>query len=311
MARIRTIKPEFFRHRSLYLLEQETGLPIRVAFAGLWTVADREGRFRWEPAELKLDCLPYDDLDFSRVLDALTTRGFLVRYACGTRQFGFIPSFKTHQHINVRESQSNLPAPPPVPDASPTRDPPDDDAARAKQVHTRGEGKGREEEGKGSLPLPPPPPISHASPTGQPPVTPTDLIAIFDAERQRIFGDHLARAFPAPTDLVHAQRFLELGASPELCRSVFAATLETRKAAGRKPIDNLAYFVNPIDEALAVKTRQPQPQSPTSQPDGSPWPARLRVFEKSKRWEPEWGPPPGQPGCLAPQPKVAEGSRGA
>ena len=45
MARIRTIKPEFFRHEGLYELEQETGFAIRVAFAGLWTACDREGRF--------------------------------------------------------------------------------------------------------------------------------------------------------------------------------------------------------------------------------------------------------------------------
>lgn len=73
MARIRTIKPEFFRHAGLFDLEQETGLPLRVAFAGLWTAADREGRFAWKPRELKLDCLPFDLVDFSRVLDALST----------------------------------------------------------------------------------------------------------------------------------------------------------------------------------------------------------------------------------------------
>jgi hypothetical protein len=70
LARIRTIKPEFFRHADLYEAEKETGLPLRLAFAGLWTAADREGRFKWRPRELKLDCLPHDDVDFSRVLDA-------------------------------------------------------------------------------------------------------------------------------------------------------------------------------------------------------------------------------------------------
>jgi hypothetical protein len=34
MARIRTIKPEFFRHGGLFDAEIETGLPLRVAFAG-------------------------------------------------------------------------------------------------------------------------------------------------------------------------------------------------------------------------------------------------------------------------------------
>jgi hypothetical protein len=90
LARIRTIKPEFFRHADLYEAEKETGLPLRLAFAGLWTAADREGRFKWRPRELKLDCLPHDDVDFSRVLDALTTRGWLVRYAVDGVEYGAI-----------------------------------------------------------------------------------------------------------------------------------------------------------------------------------------------------------------------------
>lgn len=111
MARIRTIKPDFFRHHDLYQAEVETGLPLRVAYAGLWTEADREGRFKWSPPELKLGCLPYDELDFSRVLDALITRGFIVKYVCQGRDYGWIPSFKDHQVINNRESPSVLPEP--------------------------------------------------------------------------------------------------------------------------------------------------------------------------------------------------------
>ena len=90
MSRIRTIKPEFFRHEALYEAERETGLPLRVAFAGLWTVADREGRFHWRPRALKLDCLPYDEVDFSRVLDALATRGFIVQYQGNGEPLGWI-----------------------------------------------------------------------------------------------------------------------------------------------------------------------------------------------------------------------------
>lgn len=35
MARIRTIKPEFFLHDELFELEKETGLPVRLTFIGL------------------------------------------------------------------------------------------------------------------------------------------------------------------------------------------------------------------------------------------------------------------------------------
>jgi hypothetical protein len=111
MARIRTIKPEFFRHFELFIAEQEEGLPLRVAYAGLWTVADREGRFKWRPEILKLDILPFDNIDFSRVLHALATRGFIVRYEAESKIYGFIPTFRQHQIINHRESKSILPDP--------------------------------------------------------------------------------------------------------------------------------------------------------------------------------------------------------
>lgn len=111
MARIRSIKPEFFRHYELFEAEKETELPLRLAFIGLWTVCDREGRFKWRPEMLKVECLPYDTCDFSRVLDALRTRGFIVKYATNDREYGWIPSFKEHQVINNKESASLLPEP--------------------------------------------------------------------------------------------------------------------------------------------------------------------------------------------------------
>ena len=152
MARIRTIKPEFFSHWALYEAERDTGLPLRVAFAGLWTQADREGRFRWVPQQLKLGCLPYDDLDFSRVLHALTTRGFIVHYRVNDTDFGAIPGFTRHQVINNRESPSTLPEPNEI--NTLTREPRVDDACTTPLKHAQGERKGKEgkgREGKGTL----------------------------------------------------------------------------------------------------------------------------------------------------------------
>jgi hypothetical protein len=139
MARIRTIKPEFFRHEALFEAEQQTGLPLRVAYAGLFTAADREGRFRWSPRNLKLDCLPYDEVDFAAVLDALLAAGFIVKYQIDGESFGAIPSWRAHQHINMKEKESEIPAPA---DEGMCRH-------RTRPVNARGEGKGREGEGNG------------------------------------------------------------------------------------------------------------------------------------------------------------------
>ena len=144
--RIRTIKPEFFTHEALFEAELEFRLPLRIAFVGLWCCADREGRFKWEPRRLGVQILPYDQCDFSRVLDALLTRGFIVKYACDLGQFGCIPSFLKHQVINNRERASDLPNSLDCIeiDASSTRDARDDHASKA-------EGKGRERNMEGNM----------------------------------------------------------------------------------------------------------------------------------------------------------------
>lgn len=110
MPRIRSIKPEFFLHEELFDLEHETGLPIRVAFAGLWCQADREGRFKWRPRSLKSQILPFDDVDFSRVLHALATRGLVRCYAWRESLFGVVDGFHRHQVVNNREKESELPS---------------------------------------------------------------------------------------------------------------------------------------------------------------------------------------------------------
>jgi hypothetical protein len=153
--RIRTIKPELYKHDDLYDLENETGLPIRIAYTGLFCASDREGRFLWKPRRLKAEILPYDDIDFSRVLHALFTRGFLVKYASKDgKEYGFIPSFKEHQVINNKETASKLPDPEECEilsdngdlHASATRDPREDHACLSR---SRGkEGKGREGKGR-------------------------------------------------------------------------------------------------------------------------------------------------------------------
>lgn len=177
MARIRTIKPELGAHEGLFDLELETGLPIRFAWCMLFTVADREGRFQWRPRTLKAQILPHDLVEFSRVLDAWVTRGFVVKYRVGEEWFGWIPTFTKHQVINNREAASDLPSIEQADeifscainnfDASGTRDPRVDDASGTREVHAQGEGKGRErKEGKENT--------SSAAPAS--PTPPADLV---------------------------------------------------------------------------------------------------------------------------------------
>jgi hypothetical protein len=174
MARIRTVKPELFRHEDLFEAEIETGLPLRLAFIGMFCCCDREGRFVWKPRQLKLDVLPWDNTDFSRVLDALMTRGFIRKYSVGGVNYGCIPSFTRHQVVNNREKASDIPEPPEYIEELPANTDSialdNDEDSRVNHASTtrhgnysvEGEGKGREKEGnKGScaeLKNSPPPP---------------------------------------------------------------------------------------------------------------------------------------------------------
>ncbi len=64
MARIRTIKPQFFLNEEL----AELPAMVRLLFIGLWTQADREGRLLDRPKRLKAEIFPYDNFDVEKGL---------------------------------------------------------------------------------------------------------------------------------------------------------------------------------------------------------------------------------------------------
>lgn len=106
MARIRTIKPEFFTSSDVV-----TRSPLaRLLYIGLWCEADREGRFEWKPKTLKLRYLPGDDGDIDDLAAELVEVGMLVIYEVEGVLYAEIPGFKKHQVINNRESPSEIPA---------------------------------------------------------------------------------------------------------------------------------------------------------------------------------------------------------
>lgn len=114
MARIRTIKPEFFTSEDIVELE-----PLaRLLYIALWCEADKEGRLSWKPKTFKMRYLPADNTDIDALCDALVTRGLVVLYGDG---LAYIPTFKDHQHINPREKVSNLPEPTPENTTRPSR----------------------------------------------------------------------------------------------------------------------------------------------------------------------------------------------
>ena len=104
MARIRTVKPEFFTSEDIISLS-----PLaRLLYIGMWCEADREGRFAWKPNTLKLRYLPADNIEIYSLCDEIVSAGLVVTYGDG---LAFIPSFSKHQSINPREAASTFPSP--------------------------------------------------------------------------------------------------------------------------------------------------------------------------------------------------------
>ena len=276
MARIRSIKPEFFRHEALFEAEQETGLPLRVAYAGLWTACDREGRFIWAPRQLKLDCLPYDEVDFARVLDALWTRGFVVKYAVDGKEYGCVPSWNDHQIVNNREADSRLPGP--NENNTLTRDARVGDASVTPLCNYQGEGKGKE--GKG-----------------------TD-VGTRDASVDVAF-ESFKRAYPSRGDAPQPwkpakekfRRALGRGVDPE---TIIGAASGYRSYAQRVGILGTEKVAQAVTWLNQERWEQQGAAAPGDQVD---WETRVREFRETNgdRWWIKLGPEPGYAGCKAPR----------
>ena len=104
MARIRTIKPEFWRSPST----ASAGPWARLLFIAMWNWADDHGRAEWTPRELLGFAFPHDsespltDAEFPLLL-AEVRRAFEVKfYVHRDRRFYEVPSWSEHQKTEKR-----------------------------------------------------------------------------------------------------------------------------------------------------------------------------------------------------------------
>lgn len=105
MSRSRNIKPGFFSNDLLGALQ-----PLaRILFAGIWTVADREGRLEDRPARLKMQLLGYDNCDANALLQELADAGFIARYKAAGVAVIQVLAWAKHQNPHVKEAASSLP----------------------------------------------------------------------------------------------------------------------------------------------------------------------------------------------------------
>lgn len=107
MARSRNIKPGFFTNDEL----AECQPLARILFAGLWTIADKEGRLDDRPKKIKAMVLPFDDVDCDALLQQLHQHKFINRYQVKGDSYIQVSNWKKHQNPHCKEAASEIPEP--------------------------------------------------------------------------------------------------------------------------------------------------------------------------------------------------------
>lgn len=105
MARARNIKPGLFSNELLVELPAFD----RLAFIGLWCLADREGRLEDRVKRIKIELFPCDDYDVEAGLARLAAAGFISRYQAAGFSVIEIINFQKHQSPHGSEKDSILP----------------------------------------------------------------------------------------------------------------------------------------------------------------------------------------------------------
>lgn len=105
MARIRTIKPEFWEDEKL----ADLPLQARLLFIGTWNFSDDFGVFPDSIKWIKAKIFPYDSLrenDVKSWLDALVKNRMLIPFLYEEKSYYMIRRFRSHQIIDKRYERS-------------------------------------------------------------------------------------------------------------------------------------------------------------------------------------------------------------
>ena len=114
MARIRYLKPDFFKDEDI----KELPFEARLFYQGLWVQADRDGRGEDRPERLKIEIMPYDEVDAEKIMQLLACpkkngkRPFIVRYEIDGEKYYQIINWQKHQKPHKTERDSVIPPPP-------------------------------------------------------------------------------------------------------------------------------------------------------------------------------------------------------
>lgn len=95
MARIRTVKPEFWTDERV----GECSVSARLLFVATWNFADDHGGLARSAKQLKAQAFPYDAIDCEPLIQELLRVGLLVEYQVDGKNYLHINKFTVHQKI--------------------------------------------------------------------------------------------------------------------------------------------------------------------------------------------------------------------
>lgn len=108
MARIRSIKPEFWTSQQIV----ECSTNARLLFVGLWNFSDDNGIHPAEPKRLKMEIFPGDEFTVEQIagwIGELLKAGLLHEYGSEGRRYWLVTGWKKHQRIDKPSCKYPLP----------------------------------------------------------------------------------------------------------------------------------------------------------------------------------------------------------
>ena len=177
MARIRTIKPEFWVDEKVVELTPWA----RLLFIGLWNFTDDQGYIDDKPVRLKMQVFPGDSVNISELVSELVNAGLLDRYESPVGPVLKVRNWERHQRVD-KPGKPRFPAD----SVKPRED------SRNPRESSPAEGKGRE--GKGAIR----PSVERAAPPARP-------LHDTDATAQTLIGEYLEKCSKRPPAQVIGQ----------------------------------------------------------------------------------------------------------
>lgn len=108
MSKIRLLNPKPLHDNTVMSMSWEA----IVTWAYIPCFADKNGRMRDEPVDIRASMMPFKNFDMDKVLDELANKNHIIRYTVNNKNYLQIRNFLLYQRPYPKEPDGDLPPPP-------------------------------------------------------------------------------------------------------------------------------------------------------------------------------------------------------